>query len=433
MQRDQGPDHRQPHPEAPVRAGQRVVSLHERLEDAVQEGGFDPHPLIAHGEHHALAGGVPLEPHAHRLIGLRELERVREQVAQDLRDPHPIGMHQQRLGGGRQLQGDVGGAERLQVVADDLAGQRHDVHRLAQQIDLPPGDPGDIEQVVEQAGHVSHLPVEDVARARGHLLGNAWSPEQVGGVEHGAERVAQLVGQHGQELVLALVGLPERQHHLTQLLLRPPPLGDVPAHPDQPLGHTGGTAQEAPVRFHPAHLAGRADDPVDDVVVGAFLDRPGDGRQDARAILGVDVALVGLEGAGEATGLEPVDLFQHRRPGDLPRGDVPVPRPQPPRLERDPQVLLRAGQLVEQVGVVDGGGGASGDLFHKPEIGRLEWLGSDPGDGHHSEDGGPGNQRDDHRRAHRVGRDVVAERRAGVRAHGLVHVDLGNQEALPTL
>ncbi len=85
---------------------------------------------------------------------------------------------------------------------------RRQLHRLALELDLPPGDAGDVEQVVHQPRQVLHLPLEDaplplqqLRRAQAHQL-------EAG--EHRRERVAELVAQHGQELVLGPVRLLRR-------------------------------------------------------------------------------------------------------------------------------------------------------------------------------------------------------------------------------
>ena len=60
----------------------------------------------------------------------------------------------------------------------------------------------------------------------------AAQPEQVHGVTDRRQRVAQLVAEHGQELVLAAVGLGQLLSVAFQLLLQPLALGDVPKDED---------------------------------------------------------------------------------------------------------------------------------------------------------------------------------------------------------
>jgi hypothetical protein len=52
---------------------------------------------------------------------------------------------------------------------------------------------------------VPHLPAEHAARALRHARVLGAQLHELQGREHGGERVAQLVGEHGQELILAAV------------------------------------------------------------------------------------------------------------------------------------------------------------------------------------------------------------------------------------
>ena len=77
---------------------------------------------------------------------------------------------------------------------------------LLAQLDLAAGDPRDVQQVVDQPGQVPHLALHQPRirarsrRRRAAALHAAAPPLVIGG-----QRVAQLVGEHGQELVLAPV------------------------------------------------------------------------------------------------------------------------------------------------------------------------------------------------------------------------------------
>jgi hypothetical protein len=83
-------------------------------------------------------------------------------------------------------------------------------HRLAAQLELATGDPRDVEQVVEQSGHVPALPV-DHRRRRGNRRRRALVLQQRDAGANRRQRVAQLVGQHGQELVPAAIGVAQRR------------------------------------------------------------------------------------------------------------------------------------------------------------------------------------------------------------------------------
>ena len=108
---------------------------------------------------------------------------------------------------------------------------RRDVDGLFLKPDLTAGYSRNLEQVVDQLSHLSHLVVDDVA-----------GPAQVGvvrtallhdldGIADRGQRIAQLVTQHGQKLVLASIGfgeLPRRRLAVEKGGLGPLPLGDFP-------------------------------------------------------------------------------------------------------------------------------------------------------------------------------------------------------------
>jgi hypothetical protein len=89
-----------------------------------------------------------------------------------------------------------------------LVENRARVHEILPQANLPARDAGDVEQVVDEPDELPHLPLDDIARPVAALL--------VGGqledghrIIDGGERVTKLMGQHGQELILAAVTLAE--------------------------------------------------------------------------------------------------------------------------------------------------------------------------------------------------------------------------------
>src|SRR5439155_2121354 len=82
------------------------------------------------------------------------------------------------------------------------------------QLDLARADASDVETIAEQAAQVLRLPGHHAADARGVGLRRADAVEDPDAVEDHAERVPQLVGEHGQELVLratARLGLGARR------------------------------------------------------------------------------------------------------------------------------------------------------------------------------------------------------------------------------
>ena len=84
------------------------------------------------------------------------------------------------------------------------------VDRLARSAILPLRDARDVEQVVDQARHVRRLPLDDLAARRARRRSRRAVARISTRVADRGQRVAQLVREHGQELVLAAVGLAQR-------------------------------------------------------------------------------------------------------------------------------------------------------------------------------------------------------------------------------
>ena len=91
---------------------------------------------------------------------------------------------------------------------DRLVEDRPGVDELLAEPDLPAGDAGDVEQVVDEPGELPDLPLDDVARPAAVLLVGGHLQDGHGVVDR-RQRVPQLVGEHRQELVLVAVGLAE--------------------------------------------------------------------------------------------------------------------------------------------------------------------------------------------------------------------------------
>ena len=82
--------------QAAARAVDGVVRLHEQIEDLRQHLRRDADALVDHAHHGIVAFAA--DEHAHRALALRELERVRQQVADDLLEAHGIAVHPHGLG-----------------------------------------------------------------------------------------------------------------------------------------------------------------------------------------------------------------------------------------------------------------------------------------------------------------------------------------------
>ena len=187
-------------------AGEAALALDEQVEHALDQLGRHAFAAVAHLDDRGAALGPhrDVDPAARR----RVLQGVVEQVGHDLLDPGAVGVHPDLL----QVALDLVVQEAI-AAAPGLDHRRHhrgQVERLALQPDLAAGDAPDLEQVVHQARHLLDLAGEDRADGLDHVGPARRRLEQVRGVRHRGERVAQLVAEHRQELVLGAVGGAQR-------------------------------------------------------------------------------------------------------------------------------------------------------------------------------------------------------------------------------
>ena len=109
-------------------------------------------------------------------------------------------------------------------------GQGRQLDPLGAEPDLAVRQPGDVQQVVDQPGHVPDLPLDHVAGEldEGRVVGRL--PQDVDRVEHRGQGVAQLVGEHGEELILAAVGVGQLLGLAAELHLELLAIGGVADH-----------------------------------------------------------------------------------------------------------------------------------------------------------------------------------------------------------
>ena len=205
MHLDELLDHGQADAQPALGAGQRAVALGEQVEDAREQIGPDADAGVADADHGValVEAGVKLDPAA----GLGVLGRVVQQVDDDLLEPGRVGLQLDRRGFDRE-------AKRVPSFVneglDDLgrrSDDRGEVDALAPELDLATADPRDVQQVIDQARELADLAIDDLARPVMGLLG-AWLRQELCGIGDRRQGVAQLVGQHGQELVLAAAPRP---------------------------------------------------------------------------------------------------------------------------------------------------------------------------------------------------------------------------------
>ena len=195
-----------------VLAGRRHVGLLERFEDHVVLVGRDPDPGVADGEGDE-GGDVPLDgpldPLQQQLDrAVRgELERVREQVFEDLHQPRLIGLD--RVGDvGTDLDREAQPAllrdaaeGALDVVADVGDALFGDVDRRRPRLDLR-----EVEDVVDQGEQIGAGPPDRLRHVDlpAGQIGFLVVAELLGEDQQRVERRAQLVRHVGQELGLVL-------------------------------------------------------------------------------------------------------------------------------------------------------------------------------------------------------------------------------------
>jgi hypothetical protein len=243
-----------PMPSSPCAVAITGVELHEQLEHRLERVRVDPRPGVDDVERDRVAVGV--RGHADRAVGGRVLARVGAQVLEHLREAHRVGRdHPPRL-------------DRFagQPVVARLAGRAHGVERrmdrgrdrhvLDRELDVPTGDPRHVEQVVDQPAQVLELARRDRAGLARRCAEPRAHRHHANRRRQARHRVAQLVAEHREELVLAPVGLAQRVD-------REPPLGDVEVRADDPLRQARRVAlDDAPAGEHPNPVAVLAAQPV---------------------------------------------------------------------------------------------------------------------------------------------------------------------------
>src|SRR5262249_38592184 len=198
---DEPLDERQADTESALQPVQRRRSLDEYIEDARQEIRAYADPVVLHPQ---LCGSICLgHADAYRSARRRVLQGVRDEVDHDLIDSRRIGIDPCRPSGKRD---DVTvELTALPKGGDGRVGDLVEVGRLPAELDLGAHDAPDVQKVVHETRQMNGLPGEDAARSGGRVARLAESLEDLHGVADGAERIPQLVPQHGQELVLRAV------------------------------------------------------------------------------------------------------------------------------------------------------------------------------------------------------------------------------------
>ena len=148
-----------------------------------------------------------LDPHP--AIDGRELQGVVEQVFDDLRDPNRVDIDHQLAIRQRNLEAPARGLRDQPIRIGGSACDLDQVGPLELNLQASGRDSRDIKQVVDQSGHMRHLTLEDRHDRACHSR-HVDRSQQLERIADRCQRVAQFVGQHRQEILLATIGLIDR-------------------------------------------------------------------------------------------------------------------------------------------------------------------------------------------------------------------------------
>ena len=209
MRLDDALDDVQPQTEALLARARvaHVAHLVEAVEDLRHVRCRDPRPVVLDGDEHE---PTPLLRGDHHLAAVAAVALgVGEEVGEDLQDPVSIAEDRRRLR--RHALADVQapleepGRQTRQRLHDGLPQiERLERHRFARQL-----EPREVQQLLDECAQplsrgARHLQALALALVDGsHLL----RQEQLGVADHGHQRRTELVGDVGEEVVLAPVGL----------------------------------------------------------------------------------------------------------------------------------------------------------------------------------------------------------------------------------
>src|ERR1700716_2145821 len=198
----------------------RVIrpDLGEQVEDPGQLLCGNADPGVAHPDFDVRALPADGETDAPSPLGV--FGRVAEDVAEGLRETQRVSIDSERCSGN--FAGEFVTA-RLYQRLHGLHGARDqhgELGRLLGQVDSAARDARHIEQVVDQAREMRELPLDHVPRPAQLWIGNRLHAHELHCIENRRQRIAQLVREHREKLVLVAV-------RRLQRLFRPGPLGDL--------------------------------------------------------------------------------------------------------------------------------------------------------------------------------------------------------------
>jgi len=233
----------QAQPQSPFSTRGLAPGLSKLLEHVGQEGGRDAGSGVLHRYLHLPVHR--LDAHAHRAAFGGELDGVGEEVPQHLLQPAGVSGHGTRFRIHVRGQRD---ALRLRRGADGLEGgpdHGHRLHGLHLDLHGPGHDPGDVQEVRDEAHLRAGIPQDRVEGAHGRRLVDLLFAEDVSPSQHGAQRSAELVGDGGEEGVLEAPVLAQALRLLPELVRGASQVGELGLEPSaivRAVPHDGGAA-----------------------------------------------------------------------------------------------------------------------------------------------------------------------------------------------
>ncbi len=107
---------------------------------------------------------------------------------------------------------DAAGIDDAAIILDRLAHDGHQVATFGAQQDLAVGQARRVQQIVDQPAHMLDLAVQRLADRGYARIARRQKLLQLQAIVDRPQRIAQFVGQHAQELVLAAIGLADLLH-----------------------------------------------------------------------------------------------------------------------------------------------------------------------------------------------------------------------------
>ena len=197
--------------QAALAAVEGRIGLHEGVEESGEQLRGHSDAGVADAHERRVRSGIDPHPRPRRSPRFREFRGVLQEVADHLREAVPVPVDEEGRRRRLELDPHVARIEEPLMVFERTAHELVELESLPLQVHLAPRDSRRVEQIVDEAGQLIDLPRDD--RLRRARLGTARGrpAEDVQGALDGGERIPELVGEHGHELVLAVIGFEDRR------------------------------------------------------------------------------------------------------------------------------------------------------------------------------------------------------------------------------